>query len=98
MRNVFTVVLDGYMFTVKVEDDYHVKGSFDPDAACDLDYYGYRETELTYLTVHERFEVSGEIMWGAVLDGETQDSLINRYSNQIELEVQYLLDKQKGDL
>lgn len=39
-------------FDVANVDDYNIVGTFDPNASCDTEYFGYRETTFDVVAVH----------------------------------------------
>lgn len=72
-------------------DDYNIKGSFDPDAACDLEYYGFRDTSFTVETIDELFcDVY------MPLTDEERDHIVAQNEDKILLLVQDQIDK--GDI
>lgn len=47
---ITTTLNNGVTLTIDLIDDYTIKGSFNPNASCDLEYYGYRETDYTVIS------------------------------------------------
>ncbi|AXF53064.1 MAG: hypothetical protein [Caudoviricetes sp.] len=69
-------------------DDYSIEGSFDPDAACDLEYYGFRDTSFTVETIDEPFfDVY------LPLTDEERDQIVAANEDKILLLVQDQIDK-----
>lgn len=87
--------------TVRDIEDYHVKPTFDPNAACDTEYYGYRETtfkvvEVEYLTT---MYDTGVKMW-LPDDNSSQyelDFLASYFDDKLTLLVQDKLDEMEVD-
>lgn len=42
----FDIKYLGSILTIENVDDYHIKGTYDPNAACDIEFFGYRETSF----------------------------------------------------
>lgn len=73
--------------------DYNIKGSFRPDAVCDTEYYGYRET--TYNV--DSAEVKTSTGWWPMLDDEVR-YLAQNNDSDITLLVQNAIDDKQGEL
>lgn len=91
--------LHGLPFSDKVRvnicdiEDYFVKGSFSPNAACDIEYYGCRETNFTV----ESAEVKTSTGWWPMLDDEVRE--LARYNDSaLTLLVQNAIDDKQGEL
>lgn len=75
-------------FDVFVIEDYNIKGTFHPDAASDIEYYGYRDTDFYIVKA-----------WGTDAVGSyemTEDeiqNLIDNNKDKILLMVQDEIDK-----
>lgn len=83
---------DYTIIDVIVIEDYHVKGSFHPDAASDIDYFGYRDTDFF---VHKAYGVDklGTFEF-------TQDEISNLVENNYDklmLCVQNAIDNLEND-
>lgn len=73
--------------------DYHVKGSFCPNAACDIEFYGCRETTF----VVESAETKTSTGWWPMHDDEVR-SLAENFDSDITLLVQNAIDDKQGEL
>lgn len=75
-------------FSVLVLDDYNIEGSFDPDAASDIDYYGYRET------CWEIIEAQGHDSLGSwVMNQYELNTLMKIHEGAMTLIIQNKLDE-----
>lgn len=74
-------------------DDYNIKGTFRSDAACDTEYYGYRET--TYRV--ESAEVKTSTGWWPMLEDEVRE-LARHNDSALTLLVQNAIDDKQGEL
>lgn len=82
----------GFRYHVTVISDYHIEGSFDPEAPSDLDYYGYRDTEIEVERVEELYHMNGKPqMWIALLDYESEPHIESNI-DKITLLVQDAID------
>lgn len=79
-------------FNVTDIEDYHVKGSFNPNAVCDTEFYGYRETTFN---VHSA-EGKDSIGWWSFDEDELR-YFVSKNDGAITLIVQNEIDKQKGE-
>lgn len=79
-------------FNVTDIEDYHVKGTFDPNAACDTEFYGYRET--IFRVSHA--EGKDSIGWWMFNEDELR-YFIEKNDYQITLIVQDAIDKEYGE-
>lgn len=79
-------------FSVEVTDDYNVKGSFDPNAASDLEFFGYRETHWNIISAVGKDSLG----WWPMLDAEVE-IMVNRHEDKITLIVQDALDELEAD-
>lgn len=71
-------------------DDYHVKGTFDPSAESDIEFYGFRETTFKIEYGYRKVNfVNG--MWP--IDEEELDYYRNHCDTEITLMVQDYLDE-----
>lgn len=80
-------------FSVENISDYHVKGSFDPSASCDTEFYGCRETSFD-ITVVEGTDATLE--WWPFNEVEL-DYFKTTYEDKIVLLVQDAIDKANGE-
>lgn len=74
-------------FTVEVIDDYNVKGSFDPNAASDVEFFGYRETQWDLLSADGKDSVG----WWP-MTGEELSCLMKRYEDKMTTIIQDAID------
>lgn len=79
-------------FNVIDVEDYHVKGTFDHDAACDTEYFGYRETTFKV----ESAEGKDRIGYWPFNEDELE-YFIRKNDSRITLIVQDAIDKQNGE-
>lgn len=79
-------------FNVTDIEDYHVKGSFNPNAVCDTEFYGYRETTFN---VHSA-EGKDSIGWWLFDEDELRYFKENN-NDAITLIVHDAIDKQNGE-
>lgn len=79
-------------FNVTDIEDYHVKGTFDPKAVCDTEFYGYRETTFKV----ESAEGKDSVGWWVFNEFELRYFIENN-EYQITLIVQDAIDKQNGE-
>ena len=75
-------------FSVNVIDDFNIKGSFNPDAACDIEYFGFRDTDFV-VTSAVGIDAVGEY---DMTQEEIQQFVDNNY-NALLLLVQDKIDK-----
>lgn len=80
-------------FDVEDVDDYIVEGSFDPNAACDIDYFGCRETSFV-ITSFEEKNSSGH-WW--LSHNQTHKYLEYKYEDLIVQIVQKEIDRLKEE-
>lgn len=78
--------------TLLIEDieDYNVKGTFDPQAASDIEFYGYRETTFKIVDGSRNSIFGGS--WP--IHEEELDYYRNHCDDEITLMVQDYLDEQ----
>jgi len=79
-------------FNVSDVEDYNVKGTFDPNAACDTEYFGYRETTFRVSSA----EGKDSIGWWPMSEEEIH-FLLRHNEDKITLIVQNEIDKQNGE-
>lgn len=75
-------------------DDYHIKGSFNPNAESDIEFYGYRET--TYVV--QSGEAKTTTGWWPLLEDEVRYIAENNDSDLTLLVQNAIDDKQGGDV
>jgi hypothetical protein len=75
-------------FDVNVIEDYNIKGTFDPNAACDIEYYGYRDTDFV-VTRAVGVDAVGEYE----MTEEEIQSFVDNNRHAILLLVQCAIDK-----
>lgn len=81
-------------FSVTDIEDYNIKGSFDPNAASDIEFFGYRETTFTVSSVQVLLR---DDLW--VDDENTlKEEFLTYYDDQITLIVQNAIDDKQGEL
>ena len=78
-------------FDVEDVEDYHIVGTFDPNAACDTEFFGYRETTFNVVNV-ETYHWNLGRWWPD--DEETTKEFIKHFDDRITLIVQDAIDKQ----
>jgi hypothetical protein len=85
---------DNIRFSVTDIEDYNIKGSFDPNAASDIEFYGYRETTFTVSSVEIRLNYN---LW---VEDVTQlkEEFLTAHDDQITLIVQNAIDDKQGEL
>lgn len=88
-----TINIGSLELFVNVIHDYHVKGSFSPDAPSDLDYYGYRETEFEVVKII----ASADDGATAILSEESAEQYVDKFVDVIELCIQDTLDDLAAD-
>lgn len=81
--------LKHYTVYVEVTEDYHVKGSFDPNAACDIDYFGVRDTEFEVIEVIDHRRNRAKLP----MHEEERNYWVEQNYNRLLLAVQDELDK-----
>lgn len=75
-------------YSVNVIEDYNVPGSFRHDAACDIDYYGYRDTDFVVTEAWCRTAVGSFQM-----SQEELEFFVEKNHNTLLLQVQDMIDK-----
>lgn len=85
---------DNIRFSVTNIDDYNVKGTFDPNASCDTEYFGYRETRFSVSSVEIR--LTNDLWVEDTTD--LSDEFLTYYDDQVTLIVQNALDDKQGGL
>lgn len=87
---------EGIRFHVKDVEDYNIKGTFDPNAASDIEFYGYRETTFQVSGVDSLVRDISYELW--VPDNEgTVAEFANYFDDKLTLIVQDAIDKQNGE-
>lgn len=86
---------DNTRFSVVDIDDYNIKGTFDPNAESDIEFFGYRETTFTIVSV-ESFYLSDNRWWPQT--EESQKEFSTYYDDQITLIVQNAIDDKQGEM
>lgn len=79
-------------FNVNDVEDYHVKGSFNPNAVCDTEFYGYRETTFNVHSAEGKDSIG---YWP--FDEDELRYFKEKNDDAITLIVQNEIDKQKGE-
>lgn len=79
-------------FDVEDVEDYHIVGTFDPNAACDTEFFGYRETTFNVVNVESRYEEGSELWLPDTED--TVKEFKNYFDDRLTLIVQDAIDKQ----
>lgn len=74
-------------------EDYDVRGSFSPNAVCDVEFYGYRETTF----IVESAEVKTSTGWWPMLDDEVRE-LARHNDSALTLLIQNTIDDKQGEL
>lgn len=82
-------------FSVSDIEDYNINGSFDPNAASDIEFYGYRETTFNVTCVESFYRTDNQ--WWPMSDDE-QKEFLTGYDDQITLIVQNAIDDKQGEL
>lgn len=82
-------------FSVTDIEDYNIKGSFDPNASCDTEFFGYRETSFTVSQI-ESYD-NRLAVWTHDSDDTVRD-FKNYFDDRITLIVQNAIDDKQGDL
>lgn len=84
----FEIKYLGNILVVDNVDDYHVKGTYDPTASCDIEFFGHRETSFDIV---EGWWLLNDSK--IKLDEEQLDYYRNNCDNQITYFVQEYLDE-----
>lgn len=79
-------------FSVENIVDYHIKGSFDPRAECDTEFYGYRETTFDVIGVY----VKDNGIWVSCKDAI--EHFEKEFDSRATLIVQDAIDDKQGEL
>lgn len=79
-------------FSVSDIEDYHVKGTFNPNAVCDTEFYGYRETTFN---IHSAEGKDG-IGWSN-LDEDELRYFVSKNDSALTLIVQNEIDRINGE-
>lgn len=94
MESIDNIVFSQHTrFSVENVSDYHVKGSFDPNASCDTEFFGYRETSFDITTVEG---TDSTLKWWPFNEVEL-DYFKKTYEDKIVLLVQDAIDKANGE-
>lgn len=81
-------------FSVENIVDYNIKGSFDPRAECDTEFYGYRETTFEVSSVQIRLK---DDLWVEDVD-MLKNEFLAYYDDKLSLIVQDAIDDKQGEL
>lgn len=76
-------------------DDYNVKGSFDPAASSDIEFFGFRETTFKVSCVESVYRTDNR--WWPMTD-EMAEEFAHYYDDEITLIVQNAIDDKQGEL
>ena len=79
-------------FDVTHVEDYHVKGTFNPNAVSDIEFYGYRETTFNVSSAQGKDSVG----WWPFDEAELQ-YFAEKNDDSITLIVQNAIDKHNGE-
>lgn len=82
-------------FSVEDVEDYNIPATFDHDAACDIEYYGYRETTFNVSSV-EVYDQEIKL-WLPILEDEKK-VFVNHKDSELILIVQNSLDDKQGEV
>lgn len=82
-------------FDLEDIEDYNIKGTFDPNASCDTEFFGYRETTFNISNV-EFFDQELKVWWS--YSPETIDEFKIYYDDKLTLIVQDAIDDKQGEL
>lgn len=80
-------------FDVTEVEDYNVRGSFNPNAVSDIEFYGYRETTFKVSSAQTK---NSRCEWTPVDDNEVR-YFAEKNDNALTLIVQDAIDKQTGE-
>ena len=80
-------------FNVSDVEDYNVKGSFDPNAVCDTEFFGYRETTFSVSSAEGK---DSRGWWFALYEDEVR-WLVDHNEDQLTLIVQNEIDRLNGE-
>jgi hypothetical protein len=95
MKNLVVEFDSSTRLTVDVHNDYHVPGSFEPEAPCDIDFYGHRETDFEVVKVEVQWLLAGTpYIWVPMLDHEI-DAFCDKNIDKLMLLVQDAIDDNK---
>lgn len=87
---------DNIRFSVEDVVDYNIVGTFDPEAVCDTEFFGYRETNFNVVSVESRHS-EGSKLW--LPDSEdTVTEFKNYFDDRLTLIVQNAIDDKQGEL
>lgn len=86
---------DNTRFSVTDIEDYNVKGSFDPSAESDIEFFGYRETTFKVSCVESFYRTDNR--WWPMTE-EMAKEFATYYDDQITLIVQNAIDDKQGEL
>lgn len=82
-----------FKLTIDNIDDYNIGGTFSPDAACDTEFFGFRETIFTI--------ESGTCEHNGIIS-ELSEGELNYFRteviDEVERLVQYAIDDKQGEL
>lgn len=87
---------DNIRFSVEDVVDYNIIGTFDPDAVCDTEFFGYRETTFNVVTVESRYD-NGSDLWLPDTE-DTVKEFKHYYDDRLTLIVQNAIDDKQGEL
>ncbi len=83
-------------FSVSDVDDYNIKGTFDPNAACDTEFFGYRETTFNIICVESKVQDVGYELWLPEPE-ESVSEFVKYFDNNLTLIVQNEIDRLNGE-
>lgn len=80
-------------FDVTEVEDYHIVGSFNPNAVSDIEFYGHRETTFKVASAQGKDSIG---WWN--LDADELRYFIDQHDSQITLIVQNAIDNKLGEV
>lgn len=80
-------------FDVSDIDDYDVKGTFEPDAACDTEFFGYRETSFKITQIESFYDGKWWHEPEAIIE-----QFEKYFDDRMTLIVQNAIDDKQGEL
>lgn len=83
-------------FDVEVISDYKIEGTFNPNAACDTEYYGYRETDFKLTNVESLVDRVGYELWLPDTQ-EVVDDFYEYFYHKLTLIIQNAIDDKQGE-
>ena len=88
---------DNIRFSVEDVVDYNIIGTFDPNAVCDTEFFGYRETTFNVVSVESRVSNLSYELWLPDTE-DTVKEFKNYYYDRLTLIVQNAIDDKQGEL